>query len=588
MNKLPLFISLINTEHRKQFILLLIGSIFNGLLQVTSIASIMPFLSVAANPTVIHTNQYLRYIYSVLDFSNDRSFLLFLGGSLILLIFFINISNAIIYWFNTRFTWAFNHALSCRLINHYMSLDYVSFVQRNSSELQKNIQTETNDITSNILTPILNILNGGMTLLLIMILVIVVQPIVALIIGGVFFIVYLIIYLSVRKVLEKIGRDSLEDNKIKFQTINEALGSFKIAKLMHKENYFSARYAIASKSFTRNQARRITTSQIPKFAVEAIAFSTMIGFSLLLISLYSDFSEVIPVLGLYAFAAYRFIPGAQLLYSSLATIRSRWSHVVYLCNELEHEPKGKSIQERSNKKRSIGQIAHHSIVLNNVSFSYPGSKGKTIDKVSLKIDPNTTVGFFGTTGSGKTTIIDIVLGLLAPDKGEIYLNDALFNSEDMVNWQKSIGYVPQDIYLIDGTIMENIAIGIPYSDIDLNQVKRVCSLANISSFIENNLASKYKTTIGERGVRLSGGQRQRLGIARALYHNPTLIVFDEATSALDDETEKYVMDSLSNLAHQNTIIIVAHRTSTLRVCDNIYRIEGGKIVASGAFSDIFL
>ena len=590
MDKLSILITLINPEHRKRFKFLALGSLFNGLLQVSSIASMMPFLGVAADPSIIYKNQYLLYIFKLLNFNNEREFLIFLGVLLIILIFLVNISTAFFYWLNMSFNWSFNHTLSCRLIDHYMNQDYVEFTQRNSSDLQKNIQIETNEVMQSVLTQILNILNGGMTLLLIMILIIVIQPVIAFIIGIIFLLIYLLIFFSVRNTLVGIGQDSLEDNKIKFQAINEALGSFKIAKLLHKVDYFNSRFAKASKNFSRNQVRRYTLGQIPKYFVEAIAFSVMIGICLLLIGLRSNFSEVIPILGLYAYAAYRFIPGVQLIYSSATIIRSSWFHVEYLYQELKHKSSKNSISSdsKSNVEIIIKQSDFDSIKLDNVSFSYPGSKSKIIDKVSLSIYANTTVGFFGTTGSGKTTIIDLILGLLLPDGGKIYLNNKLLGSENLTIWQKSTGYVPQDIYLIDGTIIENIAFGIRRKDIDFDQIRKVCSSANISSFIENNLVSKYETIIGERGIRLSGGQRQRLGIARALYHNPSLIVFDEATSALDHETEKSVMDALDNLAHHKTIIMVAHRTSTLRKCDNIFRVEDGKIIDSGTYGDIVL
>lgn len=559
------------------------------MLEMFSIVAVMPFLGVAANPNLIEQNQYLNLLYTVFGFSSSRSFLFFLGIGLIFILFLANFSNAFFTWFNLRFVWSVNNSLSVRLIQHYLNHDYVLFTQRNSADLQKNIQTEVTEVTASVLQPILNLLNKAISVLLTIILLLMIDPILVLLIGAIFGFVYFVVYSFTKKTLSRIGQGSLDDNEKKFKAINEALGVFKIAKLLHLEPFFIERFARASRRFTRNQSKRLAISQLPRFVVETIAFSFMIGVSLYIIASKSNFTEVIPVLGLYVFASYRLMPGIQQIYTNFSVIRSRWSHAIYLQHELEpiiahhlsdlNESEAKSSQPSTSRPGPL-------IEFRNVTFSYPNTKTTTIENISFSIPAKTTLGFMGETGSGKTTIVDMILGIILPDKGEILVHDMPMTPNNIEMWQKAIGYVPQDIYLTDNTISENIAFGLTNDQIDMAKVRKAAALANIADFIEGDLINKYETIVGERGVRLSGGQRQRIGIARALYYDPQLLVFDEATSALDYETEKSVMEAIENLSNERSIIIVAHRITTLQKCDLIIKVEKGRIVKSGAYDEV--
>ncbi len=561
----------------------------NGFLQMFSLAAVIPFLGVAANPNLIEQNHYLNLIYSTLDFSSSREFLLFLGLGLIFILFLANLSSAFFTWFSLRFVWSVNNSLSVRLIQHYLKQDYLTFIQRNSADLQKNIQTEVTEVTASVINPTLNLLNKGISVLLTIILLIIIDPIIVLLIGIIFGLVYFVVYSITKKTLSRIGQGSLRDNETKFKAINEALGVFKIAKLLRLEPFFIDRFAQASRRFTRNQSKRLAISQLPRFAVETIAFSFMIGISLYIIASKPNFTEVIPILGLYVFAAYRLMPGIQQIYTNFSVIRSSWPHVIYLQNELESsvvcrvspfkESKSEAMQALTSNPASL-------IEFRNVAFSYPNTKTTTIDNVSFSIADNTSVGFMGETGSGKTTIIDLILGILFPDEGSILVHGKPLDARNIEAWQKSIGYVPQDIYLTDNTIAENIAFGLPKNKIDMDKVRKAATLANIAGFIEDELIYKYDTIIGERGIRLSGGERQRIGIARALYYEPQLVVFDEATSALDNETEKSVMEAIDNLSNEKSIIIIAHRLTTLQKCGRIIEIDKGRIVKIGSFDEV--
>ena len=392
-----------------------------------------------------------------------------------------------------------------------------------------------------------------------------------------------------KKTLSRIGQGSLADNEKKFKAINEAFGVFKIAKLLHLEPFFIDRFAQASRRFTRNQSKRLAISQLPRFVVETIAFSFMVGVSLYIIASKPNFTEVIPILGLYVFASYRLMPGIQQIYTNFSIIRSSWPHVIYLQGELES-----SIVRPVSLVKELGPEAAEPLAtgptalieFQNVGFSYPNTKTRTIDDISFSIANNTSVGFMGETGSGKTTIMDLILGIISPNRGSILVQGSPLNNQNIKAWQKSIGYVPQDIYLTDNTIAENIAFGVSKNEIDMGRVHRAATLSNIADFIEDELIDQYDTIVGERGIRLSGGQRQRIGIARALYYEPQLVVFDEATSALDNETEKSVMEAIDTLSKEKSILIVAHRLTTLQKCDLIIKIDKGRIVKSGTFDEV--
>ena len=294
----------------------------------------------------------------------------------------------------------------------------------------------------------------------------------------------------------------------------------------------------------------------------------------------SDITHIIPLLALYAFAGYRLMPSLQLIYSSFSQLQVVGPPLEFIYNDLKKlEPKIKSEDKNVLKLKD-------NLSLNNVYFNYPNSKTISINDLSLIIPAFNTVGIVGSTGSGKTTTVDIILNLLEAQQGTLKVDGQIINKLNQKAWQRSIGYVPQQIFLIDDTIAANIAFGVEIENIDQKAVERAARIAKLEEFIINELPSKYKTKIGERGVRLSGGQKQRLGIARALYHNPQLLIFDEATSALDNLTEQAVMESINSLRNEITIIMIAHRLSTVKQCDKIFYLEKGRIKAQGTFKEL--
>lgn len=342
---------------------------------------------------------------------------------------------------------------------------------------------------------------------------------------------------------------------------------------------FEERFQKISKTYAHYESISQITPLLIRYMIEMIAFGGMLVIALYLIGTKEDLSLFLPMIGLYALAGFRLLPAAQQLFSGITLIRYNAAAVDILYSDY--------LLSRSTQTSNapLMKLNKH-LNLNNICFSYPNAKKLSLDNLSLSIKNNSTIGIVGTSGAGKTTLVDIILGLLEPLGGEIIVDGQKITADNVSGWQKNIGYVPQNIYLLDKSIKANIALGIEDEEIDFERVEKSAKLANLHDFISQELPSGYDTTVGESGVRLSGGQRQRIGIARALYHDPQLIIFDEATSALDNITEQIIMEAISCLAHQKTIIIIAHRLQTVKNCDLIYFMSNGEIIDKGDFASL--
>ena len=322
-------------------------------------------------------------------------------------------------------------------------------------------------------------------------------------------------------------------------------------------------------------------AQLPRFAIEAIGFGGMILFILYNLLESKTLNNALPLIALYAFGGYRILPALQQSYNSISSLRFAGPALDNLCEELKLNRK--KIIDNENIK---ALLIENSINLKNISYNYPNTSQRSLNNISLEILNCSTVGLVGATGSGKTTTADIILGLLEPQKGELEVDGKIINDQNRKSWQKSIGYVPQYIFLADDTISANIALGLDINEINQKSIERAAKAANLHEFIINELPMGYKTVIGERGVRLSGGERQRLGIARALYHDPKVLVLDEATSAMDNLTEKLIMKAINNLRKNTTIILIAHRLTTIKNCDKIFLLDKGKLINQGSYNQL--
>ena len=581
------FFDLLTPREKRNLGLLFVAVVIMAGLEVVSVASIMPFLSVAADPSIIQKNVYLSWTYETFEFTDTNSFLIGLGLSALAAMILSNIFIVLTTWALFRYVWARNHSFSRRLLRSYLNRPYEYFLTRNSSELGKNILEEVKEIVNEMLYPALRGVAKGTVALFIVGFLIFVDPIVALMVAVVLGVAYVGIYFAIRERLDLYGEKRVSTNTERYQLVSEAFGGIKEVKLMGKEKAFLDQYDIPSKWYSRYQARYRVIKQVPRYILEAVAFGGIIMIAVYLIALQDDLQQVIPMLGLYAFAGYRLMPALQQAFRGAASAHFniaalRELHQGLQNNNFSSSPRG--FQQQSDNLKSIN--LEKQIELEKVTFKYPNADEPAIRDLSLTIDAHATVGFVGKTGSGKTTVVDIILGLLSPEEGQISIDNIPLTKDNVRKWQKGIGYVPQHIYLTDDTIARNIAFGVPKSNIDIELVKDAARRARIFDFIDSELPKKWETKVGERGVKLSGGQQQRIGIARALYHEPSVIVFDEATSALDQATEASVMKAIYDLEGEHTVIMIAHRLSTVKRADNIVMLESGKKIGEGTYKEL--
>jgi ABC-type multidrug transport system fused ATPase/permease subunit len=332
-----------------------------------------------------------------------------------------------------------------------------------------------------------------------------------------------------------------------------------------------------------NDAASSIVNDIPKYLIETIAIGGILGVIIIMIHSGGKIDDFLPTLTVYVFGSYRLLPLLQKMFRAIANIKFNFPILENFYQDFNSLPSGKGIIDSNIQKMNFNET----IKLENILFSYPASNQVIIKNQNIIIKRNTSVAIVGPTGCGKTTLVDIVLGLLEPQSGGIFVDNQQVDDTNRMSWQKNLGYVPQSIFLTDDTIRSNIAFGINPKDIDDETVIDSAKMANIHDFIENELQDKYNTVIGERGIRLSGGQRQRIGIARALYHNPPVLILDEATSALDSLTENAIIDAIKNLSRKKTIIMIAHRLTTVKNCDVIYLMDKGVIVDHGNFDELY-
>jgi ABC-type multidrug transport system fused ATPase/permease subunit len=555
-------------------------------LETLGVASILPFMRLVADPTVINNPGLLNRIYSELDFDSTEQYTLFLGGSLLALIIISNGFSAFTTWLMFRVAWDQNHRLSSRLLHKYLSRPYSFFLQRNTAELGKNVLAEVGSFIQGILLPALRVLASSLVVCLLIALLAFVNIGLVLIVGGSLGTAYGLLYIVLRRRQLVLGVKRFRENGRRFQAANEALMGIKDVKVLGREASFLERFRRPSRRFTRAAASNQVVSKLPRFALETIAFGGLLLILLYSIQVSGSMSETLPLLSLFAFAGYRLMPALSELFASAVQMRFNLPALQHLHEQLC----GDEVSSSPAAAMTAGGPAdslelRNSLVLNNVSFHYEGADGPALSDVNLEIRRNQTVGLVGRTGAGKTTLVDVILGLLEPTAGQMEVDGLPLVGSRLNQWKRTCGYVPQEIFLCDSSIRENIAFGIPEDQIDQAKVEEAARVAQIHEFIEG-LPQAYDTVVGDRGVRLSGGQRQRIAIARALYSNPEVLVLDEATSSLDGATEAAVMEVIGKLGKAKTLIIIAHRLSTVRACDSIYLLQSGRNIANGTYDEL--
>lgn len=557
-------------DKRKVFyvLVLVMGMAF---IESAGVVSIMPFLAVLSNPEVVESNHYLKRLYDFTRASNKQNFILYLGFLSLTIVISSTAFKIVTQYAVNRFASLQRHYFSTRLLKIYLQQNYEFFIQRNSATLVKNILSEVDQLIWTMILPALTLMSYGVVLLSMVGILLLYDPLMAIATAFVLGLFYASIYMLVRKKLTQIGQEFTQANKERYQTCQEALAGIKDVMINNAKQGYIDQFEQSSRVFARHIATRDTLGQVPLNIIETVGYGCLIGLAMILVVSGKEVSHILPVLGLYGFAAYRMLPAAQNMYRSISQIKFSEQVLSVLQPEFTLE----EFQHTKSLEPNLHKLSfEHAICLEHISFAYPNRIEQPIlNNFSLEIKKNSSLGIVGKSGSGKSTLMDIMLGLLTPQQGKILIDGTVLTKHNIMSWRDLVGYVPQSIYLADRTIAENIAFGIPKADIDLKQVQYVARLSQIDDFIQSQLALGYHTLVGERGVMLSGGQRQRIGIARALYKNPQVLFMDEATSALDTETEQAVNGAIQNLNGKMTMVIIAHRESAVAKCDQTINLK---------------
>lgn len=566
--------SLLTLAERRNAVVLLGLMVIGMALEILGVGLVIPALALLTQNDFASNYSILQPALQALGNPSQQT--LVVGGMLTLVgVYFVKaLFLAFLAWRQTCFAFGVQAQLSQRLFTVYLRQPYTFHLQRNSAQLIRNVINEVGVFTGNGIQPGMLLLTESLVLLGLCSLLLIVEPLGALIVVSILGTAAWGFHRFTRRRITRWGQARQHHEGLRIQHLQQGLGGAKDVKLLGRETNFLEQYRVHNVQSARVGQLNTTLQQLPRLWLELLAVG---GLAILVISMLAQdraLEAILPTLGLFAAAAFRLMPSVNRVLSAVQSLRYGLPVIDTLHTELNlATPETASIRNPVAPFRTA-------LKLNQVTYAYPGSTEPALKDISLTIQCGESVGFIGTSGAGKSTLVDILLGLLTPDKGEVRV-DGKDIQANLRNWQDQIGYVPQSIFLTDDTLRRNIAFGLANEQIDDVAIQRAIQAAQLKDFVDS-LTDGVETLVGERGIRLSGGQRQRIGIARALYHDPAVLVLDEATSSLDTATEGGVIQAVTSLRGGKTIIIVAHRLSTVEHCDRLYRLEQGRVVAEGA------
>lgn len=545
--------------------------LFNGLLQLVGVGSVFPFFALAADPDRIRNSKFGSLLLSYLPAMDANHLLVVAGSFAIFMLVFASLGSMISEYVRIRYSYGFSHWLRGRLLESYASQTYGFFLKRNSAQLNQRI-LDIQIFTERVLLPIGEILTRMVLIIFLVAAVFFVQPVIALgaliLFGG----FYLIAFGWIRPRTKIVGNKLQIHNVAFWKNTNQFLHGIKTVFVHGKSQHFIKNALTHSAQVGKYMGKIPIYANGPRYLIEPVAFGGLVAIVVVMALQGRPFSDILPNISVMALAGYKLLPSLQLLYGQLVTVSSSQ----YTLIQLEEEIGAIENVQSSFDEQVISPLTNltfeKEIRLQNIIFRYPMAETPVISNFNLSVRKNESIGIAGPSGSGKSTLVDIILGLHRPDNGLILIDDEPMTPLNIKSWRSIIGYVPQEIYLIDDSIESNIAFGLDPSEIVQTSLLKAAEGAQILDFIVKDLPKGFQTVVGERGVLLSGGQRQRIGLARALYHNPQVLILDEATSALDHETELAVMETINKLQGTLTIITIAHRLSTLEKCDRIIKL----------------
>jgi ABC-type multidrug transport system fused ATPase/permease subunit len=554
--------------------------------EVGSVAAIGMFMAVVANENVLDQTHIIGRIYQMTGLGDPAEFIYLVGVVALVLLVATALVSMLTVWRAARFSARVGQEIADSLYRYYMHQPWLFHASGSSAELTKKIAAESYIVSSQIIYPLMQINAKGILTLFMIVGLMILNPWVVLAALVIFGCAYAVLYGLIRQRLVRNGRCISRLATRRYKLMAEGFGGIKDVLLLGRQEDFVRRFEASGTKLSRSLSANDALAMAPKNFMDMISFSSVILLVLYLTRNYEgDLAAILPVLALYALAGFKVLPGFQQIYHAVATIKASSPAFDSIKGDLR-----KSLEaEEYGNHPAAGQITSftRAIELVDVTFTYPAKVKPALDSVSVRIPANHSVGVAGTTGSGKSTLVDLIMGLLPPDSGQILIDGIPLTPANLRGWQNMIGLVSQSIFLSDASIKENVAFGIPVEEIDIPRVREVLALAHLEEFVDE-LPEGIETRVGERGVQLSGGQRQRIGIARSLYHNPEVLVFDEATSALDGITEKSIMQAINHFAGRKTIILIAHRFTTIQKCDVIYFMEKGRIIDQGNYKELML
>lgn len=587
------------SDKKKNFLLILCFSLVASLIEVFGIGLVGPFMALATDPETINRSIWLRWLYSQSGVSSIRYFIALFGAAIVI-VFYIK---SFIYFYIQRYIFSFSFSqmtkLQSKLLNAYLTIPYVFHLNKNSAVLIQNIAIESEHFCLGFMIPLLNSSTSAVVLLALTLLLVKTNPIATL---GIAFILLFsfIFYIKTSSVISAWGKSASQTQTEIIQIVKHALGGLKEVRVLGCESYFEDQIKFQARIHADSRTQFNVFKFLPRISIEALLITFLVGFTSISL-LTNDVRNLTSVLGVFAIASIRIIPTLSRLMTALSTIRNNFYPLDKIYMDLVELDKYEKLAHQNlvsyrktskvNASKTIPTINetyafNEQVELDSITYFYPYTNEPAIQNVSLSFKKGQSIALIGQSGAGKTTLVDILLGLLSPKSGDI-LVDGVSIYRKIRAWQNLIGYIPQSIFLMDDTIEKNIAFGVPNSLIDKNKVSNAVSAAQLSELVDE-LPDGLHTVVGEQGVRLSGGQRQRIGIARALYHEREILVLDEATASLDTETEKLVSQSIQSLSSTKTMIIIAHRLSTVEHCDCIYEFRNGCLVNSGSYQDVVL
>ena len=577
--------SLLTNEQRKKLRRLQFLVVLMAFAELGSVLSIGPFMALVGDMSQLQGDGIVGDIYRMSGLEDPQSFLFWVGIGVLLALTVAALISMFTTWRLSMYATRVGAELSSRLYSHYMHQPWLFHASGSSSQLTNKIAQECGRITNGIINPLMQMNARIVMAALMAVAIFIFNPAVAITGLVIFTAAYMVMYRIVRQRLIRNGGTITASNRMRFKMMGEGFGGIKDALLLGRQEVFTDRFQQASFRLANAQGKNQVMSQVPRFVMELVAFGSVIFLILYLLAAHDgNLGTILPLLSVYALAGFKLLPAFQQIYSSISGIRGNLTAFEGLRDDLRASATA-TLQLTPGGNSDEHLTPRESIELKNVQFTYPGKAEPALQDLTINIGVNQVIGLVGASGSGKSTAIDILLGLIQPENGELLIDGEPITKQQLRAWQNSLGFVPQSIFLADSSIRENIAFGLPPELVDEEKVQRAATMAHLDELLAE-LPDGLNTRVGERGVQLSGGQRQRIGIARALYHDADVLILDEATSALDGITEKLIMDAIHDFSGKKTIIMIAHRLTTVKQCDNIFMLSQGKVVDSGTFDEL--